>query len=206
MPEIKVLLWDIGGVLLSNAWDQNQRRAAIKHFALDWEEFDERHELVISSFERGHITLDQYLDRTIFYRSRHIERQALKDYIFTLSQPDPDALDLARQLAATYPMATINNESRELNLYRIERFGLRDLFRVFVSSCFVGLRKPEEGIYRLALELIQTPEEQCCFIDDRALNLECARKLGMHTIQSHNAHQLREELAKLGVEAPPASG
>lgn len=206
MPEIKYLWWDIGGVLLSNAWDRNQRRATIEHFGLDWEEFGELHGQVVSSFERGQITIDQYLDHTIFHRSRPFEREALKDHIFPLSQANPDALDLARQLAAKYPMGTINNESRELNLYRIEHYGLRDLFGVFVSSCFVGMRKPEEGIYKLALELIQTPAERCCFIDDRALNLECARKLGMHTIQSHNAHQLREELAKLGVEAPPASG
>ena len=96
MPQIKVLLWDIGGVLLSNAWDHNQRRATIEHFDLDWEEFSERHELVVSSFECGQITIEQYLDRTIFYRSRPFERQALKDHIFPLTQPNPDALDLAR--------------------------------------------------------------------------------------------------------------
>ena len=139
MPEIKFLLWDIGGVLLSNAWDRHQRRATMDHFALDWEEFGERHDLVVSSFECGQITLDQYLDHTIFYRSRPFERQVLKDYIFPLSRSNPEVLELARQLAVKYPMATINNESRELNLYRIEHYGLRDLFRVFVSSCFVGL-------------------------------------------------------------------
>jgi putative hydrolase of the HAD superfamily len=96
-------------------------------------------------------------------------------------------------------MGTINNESRELNYYRIEKFGLRNIFRLFVSSCFVGFRKPERDIYRLALEIMQIPAEQCCFIDDRALNLECAAKLGMKTIQMQQLDQLRGDLAKLGV-------
>jgi putative hydrolase of the HAD superfamily len=97
-------------------------------------------------------------------------------------------------------MSTINNESRELNLFRIEAFGLREIFSIFVSSCFVGLRKPEEGIYRLALEITQRPPEQCCFIDDRALNLDAAAKLGMHVIQMETAEQLRGDLQKLGVK------
>jgi putative hydrolase of the HAD superfamily len=98
-------------------------------------------------------------------------------------------------------MGTINNESRELNLYRIEEFGLRKIFRLFVSSCFVGLRKPESAIYHLATDLIQTNPQECCFIDDRALNLESAAQLGMRTIQMKTLEQLQEELGRLGVGA-----
>ena len=121
--------------------------------------------------------------------------------MFSFSQPDPEALQLAGELTRSgkYLMSTINNESKELNLFRIRTFGLREIFSLFVSSCFVGLRKPEEGIYRLALEITQKPAEECCFIDDRPLNLDSAAKLGMHVIQMENAKQLRQELAKLGV-------
>ena len=96
-------------------------------------------------------------------------------------------------------MSTINNESKELDLYRIQTFSLREIFSLFVSSCFVGLRKPEEGIYRLALEITQRPPEECCFIDDRPLNLDSAARLGMHVIQMKTAEQLRADLQKLGV-------
>jgi putative hydrolase of the HAD superfamily len=122
--------------------------------------------------------------------------------MFSLSRPLPEVLAFARSLAASgkYFMGTINNESRELNLLRIEKFGLREIFRLFVSSCFVGLRKPESGIYRLALEITQINPEECCFIDDRALNLECAAKLGMRTIQMQTLDQLQGDLGKLGVK------
>jgi len=199
MSEIHAIFWDVGGVLLTNAWDHTERAAALEHFRLDEKEFHGRHEMVVSSFERGKISLDEYLDRTVFYRSRSFTREEFRDYMLSLSRPMTDVLTFARDLAASgkYFMGTINNESRELNLYRIKKFGLRDIFRVFVSSCFVGLRKPESGIYRLALEITQINPEQCCFIDDRALNLECAAKLGMRTIQMQTLEQLRGDLGKL---------
>ena len=199
---IHTLFWDIGGVLLTNAWDRTQRDAAMAKFQLDPIEFQDRHEMVVSSFERGKISLDEYLDRTVFYRARSFTRDALKMYMYSLSQPLPETLDLARHLAASgkFTMATINNESRDMNLYRIETYKLREIFQFFVSSCYVGLRKPEKDIYRLALEISQCKPEECCFLDDRSLNLECAQHLGMHTIQVQNAKQVREELGNLGVQ------
>ena len=203
MPAIRAIFWDVGGVLLTNAWDREQRTIALEHFHLDEEEFHDRHEMVVSSFERGKISLNEYLDRTVFYRERPFTRDAFRDLMFSLSQPFPEVIALAQKLNASgkYLMSTINNESRELNYYRIEKYGLRTVFRLFISSCFVGFRKPERDIYRLALELTQIPAEECCFIDDRALNLECAVKLGMRTIQMQSLEQLRGDLGKLGVSA-----
>lgn len=201
MPAIRGLFWDVGGVLLTNAWDRSERAKALEHFHLDPDEFQARHEMVVSSFERGKLTLEQYLDQTVFYGRRAFSREAFRDFMLSLSQPFPENLAFARSLADSgrYFMSTINNESRELNDFRIEQFALRNIFSVFVSSCFVGWRKPERDIYHLALELTQIPSEQCCFIDDRALNLECAKEMGMHTIEMKGLESLRAELAKLGV-------
>jgi putative hydrolase of the HAD superfamily len=202
LPQISAIFWDVGGVLLTNAWDRAQRERALEQFKLDKEEFSDRHEMVVSSLERGKISFDDYLNRTIFYRPRPFAREVFKDYVFSLSQPHREVLALAEELTKSgkYFMGTINNESRELNLYRIQTFGLREIFSTFVSSCFVGLRKPEEGIYRMALEITQKSAENCCFIDDRALNLEYARQMGMHTIEMRDVEQLRRELRKLEVE------
>ena len=201
MSAIRALFWDVGGVLLTNAWDRVQRTAALEHFHVDEEEFHARHEMVVSSFERGKITLDEYIDRTVFYRTRPFPRDEFRDYMFSLSRPFPEVLQFAQALSDSgkYFMGTINNESRELNYYRIEQFALRKIFRLFISSCFVGLRKPERDIYRLALETTQIPAAECCFIDDRALNLEIAAKLGMQTIEMQQAEQLQADLSKLSV-------
>jgi len=118
LARIKALFGDVGGVLLTNAWDRSQREAAVEHFKLDEEEFADRHEMVVSSFERGKIALDDYLERTVFYRNRPFTREDFKQFIFSLSQPGEEALALARGLSASgkYLMGTINNESRDLNL------------------------------------------------------------------------------------------
>jgi putative hydrolase of the HAD superfamily len=201
LPKITALFWDVGGVLLSNAWDHDQRRQTLEEFDLDEVEFESRHEMLVSSFERGKISLQNYLERTVFYRPRSFTAEAFTQQMFSLSTPIPDSLQLGRELnrSGKYLMSTINNESKELNLHRIQTFGLREIFSLFVSSCFVGLRKPEEGIYRLALEITQRPPEECCFIDDRPLNLDSAARLGMHVIQMKTAEQLRADLQKLGV-------
>lgn len=200
---ITALFWDVGGVLLSNAWDREQRARALGKFQLDETEFQDRHEMVISSFERGKISLEEYLDRTVFYRPRKFSREDFRQCMFSLSQPKPEVLELARKLATScrYLLGTINNESAELNAYRIQTFGLREIFSLFISSCYVGYRKPEEAIYRLALEITQRTPEECCFIDDRPLNLESAARLGMKTVAMKDAEQLEQELRELGVSA-----
>ena len=77
---------------------------------------------------------------------------------------------------------------------------MRRDFLVFFSSCYVRSRKPEETIFRVALEVTQRPAEHCVFIDDRPLNLEIPRRLGMNVIHYQNAQQLRSDLQKYGIE------
>ncbi len=117
------------------------------------------------------------------------------------SQPYPETLQLVAALGATerYLLASLNNESRELNDHRIAAFGLDELLSIFLSSCYLGIRKPDEDIYRLALDITQCLPEECLFVDDRAVNLECAELVGMRTIEYHDAQQLQTDLAGYGV-------
>ena len=201
MAEITTLFSDVGGVLLTNGWDRNSRRKAIEHFQLDGEEFEDRHELVASAFDKGQLGLEEYLQRTVFYRQREFTPQQFKDFMLAQSAACPDSLAVMDRLARSrkYLLATLNNESLELNRYRIEHFGLRKYFTVFFSSCFLGVKKPDEAIYRLALQMTQRAPEECVFVDDRPLNLECARALGIRTILFQNAGQLEHELSALGM-------
>ncbi len=202
MAEVNGLFWDVGGVLLTNGWDRASRRRAVEEFALDWDEFESRHELVNTAFELGQLGLEDYLDRTVFYRSRAFTKQAFEDFMRAQSQPYPETLAVVDRLARSrrYLLATLNNESLELNLYRINRFGLRRHFTAFLSSCFLGVKKPDEAIYKLALQLTQLAPDESVFIDDRALNLECAARLGMRTIHYQNPAQLEQALRESGIE------
>jgi putative hydrolase of the HAD superfamily len=204
MSDVTALFWDVGGVILTNGWDRRSRAAAAKKFGIDWEEFEDRHDLAFPAFETGRITLDTYLQRTIFYRKRSFTREEFTDFISAQSAEFPDSRAVLSDVAATgkYLLATINNEPLEINERRIREFHLRREFKAFFSSCYLGVRKPDEGIYKLALEVTQRAPEESLFIDDRELNLECAKQLGMHTIHFQNAVQLRQELSANGVIIP----
>jgi putative hydrolase of the HAD superfamily len=201
MPDVSAVFWDVGGVILSNGWDRAARAAAARKFGLDWEELQDRHELASPAFETGKITLDTYLERIVFYRKRAFTRDEFTQFMFAQSEEFPESRAVLSDVAAEgrYLLATINNEALELNEQRINRFQLRREFKAFFSSCFVGIRKPDEGIYKIALEVTQHQPEECLFIDDRELNLECARQLHMRTIHYQDAAQLRRDLAANGV-------
>jgi putative hydrolase of the HAD superfamily len=198
---ITALFFDVGGVLLSNGWDRDARNLAVKTFGLDPADFDRRHDQCVADLEVGRLSLDQYLDRTVFYQSRPWPREAVAQFVRNQSAPKPDSLAFVGRLAQTsrYFMATLNNESRDLNDYRIEKFDLRRFFSAFFSSCYLGVAKPEEGIYRRALEITHRRPEECVFIDDRAPNVETARKCAMNGIVFRDVGQLQNELQGLGV-------
>ncbi|MEP7219011.1 MAG: HAD-IA family hydrolase, partial [Bacteroidota bacterium] len=176
MGTITTIFSDVGGVILTNGWDRNARRVGAEKFGLDWEEFQDRHDLAGQEFEIGRISLDQYLARTIFYRHRDFTPDQFKEFMFAQSQPFPETLAIMDRLARSgrYLMSTLNNEELELNNYRIEHFELRKYFTLFLSSCFLHMRKPDEVIYRTALAIVQRRPEECLFIDDRRLNVEAA--------------------------------
>jgi putative hydrolase of the HAD superfamily len=202
MAGITTLFWDIGGVILTNGWDRVSRKQAVEAFHLDWEEFQDRHELSFPAFDAGQITINEYLDRTLFYRPRKFTREEFTAFMFAQSKEFPASraiLDACMQ-SNKYFVGAINNEPLELNQFRIETFHLRKSFQVFFSSCYVHSRKPEDGIFRIALAVTQRQPEECVFIDDRPLNLESPRRLGFSVIHYQSPEQLRADLRNLQVE------
>ena len=137
---ISAVFFDVGGVLLTNGWDRHRRRRVIDQFGIDWEEFRDRHDFVAEYFETGKMELEEYLARTLFYRSRDFTPEEFVAAMKAASQELPGSLDVVRDLHDTGMfLATLNNESRELNEHRIDTFGLRTWFSVFLSSCYLGV-------------------------------------------------------------------
>lgn len=196
MKEIVHVFFDIGGVLGTNGWDTAQRKRAITRFKLDEEEFQRRHIEAVGPWEEGRIDIGEYLRQTIFYCPRSFTDEEFKDFMFGESIANDDAIAVAREVAALerYTMMTLNNESAELNSYRIAKFGLDPIFEAFMSSCWLGTRKPMKKIYTDAMSIAQAVPAKTLFIDDRERNLAPALELGLNTILFQSAAQLREEL------------
>lgn len=201
MAPITTVFCDIGGVILTNGWDHDSRRKAATRFDFDWEDFKERHDDAMLAFDTGRIGLHEYMRRTLFYRPRPFSEDEFKTFMFAQSRPHPETFAIVEQVARShkYLMVALNNEPLELNQYRIDHFQLRRCFGVFLSSCFLGVRKPDDAIYRLALQITQSAAEECLFIDDRVQNMEPAQRLGMDTILYQNPAQLRDALERNGI-------
>ena len=127
MSDVTALFWDVGGVILSNGWDRRARAAAAKKFGIDWEEFEDRHDLACPAFETGRITLDTYLVSAP--SSTASEVSPAKNSPISYSRSRRNSRNRAQCLsdvAATgkYLLATINNEPLELNERRIQRVSI----------------------------------------------------------------------------------
>lgn len=207
MNEIKAIYCDVGGVLLTNGWDHYSRKRVIDAFGLDLAAFEARHEQPNDEWEKGRITLDEYLNRTVFYEPRRFTREAFVRAMTSESQVlHAESIQIISnlRLSGRYTLSMLNNESAELNDYRIHQFKLMHCFDCFFSSCYVGLRKPHPEIYQLALTLLQRQPQECVFIDDRPENVATAVAIGMHGIHFQTPAQLRDELAKLHIHAGAA--
>jgi len=200
------LFLDVGGVLLTNGWDRSMRRQAAETFNLDKDDMDERHHLTFDTYELGKLSLDEYLDRMVFYKERRFSREEFKEFMFAQSKPFPQMLDLIRGLRKAYRLkiAVVSNEGRELTTYRIQKFGLAELADFFIASSFVHFRKPDADIYRIALDIAQVPIDQVVYIEDRLMFVEVAQGLGIRAIHHTSFESTRASLASSGLV--PADG
>ena len=199
---ITCLFVDIGGVLLTNGWDHNTREQAATNFKMDFAEMEERHHMVFTTYEEGKLTLEQYLDRTVFYQERPFTREQFREFMFGQSQAYPEIIELVAQLKARYGLKIIvvSNEARELNIYRIRKFKLDRLVDCFISSCFVHVRKPDADIYRLALDIAQTPPEQVVYIENTPMFVDIAEELGIRSILHKEYRSTTVSLTSFGLQ------
>jgi putative hydrolase of the HAD superfamily len=201
MP-ITTLFLDLGGVLLTNGWDRNARELAARTFNLDRKEMDERHHLTFDTYESGKLTLDQYMNRVVFYEKRDFTREQFRDFMFAQSSSFQEMINLVCAVKERYKLkiAVVNNEGRELNSYRILKFKLHDFVDFFISSCIVHVRKPDEDIYRIALDIAHVEPAQVAYLDDRLMFVQVAEGLGIHGIHHTGYDSTRERLASLGLK------
>jgi putative hydrolase of the HAD superfamily len=195
------LFLDVGGVLLTNGWDRSMRRKAAETFGLDPADMDERHHLTFDTYELGKLSLDEYLNRMVFYKERPFSREEFKAFMFAQSQPFSRMIDLVRSLKKAYALkvAVVSNEGRELTIYRIQKFGLAEFVDFFVASSFVHFRKPDADIYRMALDVAQVPLEQVLYLDDRLMFVEVAQGMGIRSIHHTGFESTQASLASLGL-------
>ncbi|ETZ19475.1 HAD hydrolase-like protein [Pedobacter sp. V48] len=199
--KITTLFTDIGGVLLTNGWDRKARAEAAQLFNLDLIEVEERHHLTFDTYEVGKITLDEYLERLVFYEDRDYSKEDFKEFMVSKSLPYHDMIKLICDLKKKYNLkvAVISNEGRELNQYRISTFKLNEFVDFFISSSFVHFRKPDADIFKVAIDISQSDVETSIYIDDRMLFVQIAEGLGLTGICHTDYEDTKMKLEQLGL-------
>jgi putative hydrolase of the HAD superfamily len=202
MTKVTTLFLDIGGVLLSNGWDHHARQRAAVHFNLEWEEMESRHRLNFTTYEEGKVSLEQYLNRTVFHEERAFTSDQFRAFMFAQSQAYAEMIALIRKLKIKYGLKVIvvSNEARELNAFRIQKFKLYEFVDAFISSCFIHLRKPDEDVFRLALDIAQTPTQQIVYIEDTVMFVQIAQALGIQSILHTDYQSTKAQLASFGLQ------
>ena len=204
-PEIKTIFWDIGGVLLTNGWDTKQRAHTLTPLGVDLRDFESRYEAADFFWERGLSTALQFFNKTIFHAdqpSRSFSYEDLWPMVCAESKVlHPGAFDVLRKLRSSgrYKLATLNNESRELNGYRLDAFDLRGQFDYFICSGYVHEMKPHPDIYRAAIDISGLPARTSVFIDDKLDNCRAATALGMVAVHFQTPENLIQDLNQLGI-------
>jgi putative hydrolase of the HAD superfamily len=199
MKTIKVVFFDVGGVLLNNGWGHLSRQEAARLFGLDYSEMEVLHNFIFNVYEIGKITLDDYLDTVVFNHPRDFTKEDFKKFMFAQSEELPGLLQWLKdwKRSCGFRIISINNEGRELNDYRIQNFGLHDCFDAFISSCEVGMRKPDPGIFKLAMGIAQVSTEECVYFDDRIMLVQAAQKLGIRSIHHQDFLSTKKILEEL---------
>jgi putative hydrolase of the HAD superfamily len=198
---VTTLFVDIGGVLLSDGWNQRARKRAAKEFKLEWVEMEERHRLVFETYEEGKLTLEEYLGRVVFYQKRAFTQTQFRRFMFAQSKHLPGMIELVTQLKIQYGLKVVevSNEARELNAHRIRTFELDKFVDAFISSCFVHIRKPDADIFRLALDIAQASARQVVYIENTPMFVEIAEGLGIRSILHTDYASTRATLASFGL-------
>lgn len=195
---LKILFFDIGGVLLSNGWGHESRKEAAQKFGLNYDEVNNLHNFIFNVYEIGGVTLDEYLDTVIFNHPRDFTRQDFKEFVYKQSVELP-TLEWLKEWKKDcgFRIISVNNEGKELNDYRVKKFKLHDFFDAFVSSCEVGLRKPDPAIWKLAMGIAQAQPNQCVYFDDRIMFVNAAQKLGIRAYLHTDLESTKKILEKL---------
>ena len=207
MSEIKVIFWDIGGVLLTNGWDEQQRAGVLTSLGVDLQDYESRHEAANFFWERGLSTAEEFFRKTVFAADQPSRAFSYDELWFSVCAQSKvlhqECFDLLRSIRDTkrFVMATLNNESRELNRFRLDAFHLRSCFDLFICSGYVHEMKPHPDIYRAALEISGFSAAQTIFIDDKAENCDVANSLGMNAIRFESPSQLISKLKQIGIQA-----
>lgn len=201
MERIESVIFDWGGVLIDDPAPGLMQYCA-QALAVSKEDYIKAHSKFAADFQKDLISEDTFWERIC--SELNIPKPKVHslwaDAFKAVYVPREDMFSLAARLRKNgYKTALLSNtEAAAMQyFYQLSVFGG---FDVLVFSCAEGTRKPEKKIYELTVQRLGSQPGQSVFIDDKPEYINGAKQTGLNTILFGNINQLKNALAKLGVE------
>jgi len=196
---MKSVIFDWGGVLI-----EDPRPALMQYCAralgVSEAEYVKAHSRWATDFQNGLIQEDTFWTRICSALSTpKPQRKSLWGEAFrAVYRPKREMFCMVSALHNNgYRTALLSNTEAPAMRFFYERD--YDMFDVLVFSCAEGISKPDIRLYEITMSRLTCPPKQAVFIDDKPKFIKGGRRLGMHTILFQDPEQVRDDLAKLGV-------
>lgn len=180
-PKFDAIFFDLGMVLVTFDWNLALPRFVARGASPERVRAflaDPLHE----AFERNAVTDDNFFLRGQSMTGFRGTREEFKTYWNEIFAPYAANVELARALAAHYPLFVISNTNPWHMAYVEQAYAWLQIFRERYYSPALGVRKPAPRIFEIALARSGFAAERALFLDDRLENIHGAQAVGMQTI------------------------
>lgn len=202
MDKIKVIIFDLGGVIFENG----TRKAKI--FLKDKYRISE--ELLNKIFYGREAQLFRngqampkefwnYVDQILKNNHIDIGKEEFKNIWYDFYKPDGKIFELLEVLKEKYELGIVSGNIKERILFLNKKYKFRKYFDWEIYSFNVGANKPNLNLYRAIFKKTKCKAENCLYVDDKDIFLEPAKKLGIKTLLFVNYDNFLKDLNRLNV-------
>jgi putative hydrolase of the HAD superfamily len=209
LTNLRAVIFDYGEVLCyAPRADQTARLAA--HFGVGVDKLPKLWERNRGAYDRGDLTPEVYWsllaeDAGVKLRPGQFEEICQLD-VAMWSNLNSNMVEWACQLGASgLKVGLLSNMHPEMVAHCRKHFGWLKNFDCVTFSADVGLIKPDPPIYEHTLNRLGVTASEALFLDDREVNIQAARKMGIYAIRFQSMPQLRRDLQAAGFATPPAN-
>ena len=183
MPEIRAVIWDMGGILYPTPFeffDQLEQAKGWPSGVLPRGPFSPEGDPAYEKCSTGELTESEYWK---LYQQASAARGYpldLKKEIDWTDTQRPEVMETIEVLGRRFRQATLSNDSSEwLGYGWWASWPYAHLFEHVIDVVTVGVRKPHPLTYTTAAERMGHGVAECLFVDDMQINIEGAEAVGM---------------------------
>ncbi|MFV0534064.1 MAG: HAD-IA family hydrolase [Cumulibacter sp.] len=203
--DIKAVLWDFGGVILSSPFDAFNEYEAQHGLPADFIRTVNATNPDANAWarlERSEVDHGEF-DVAFAEESAALGHEVRGADVLALlaGQVRPEMVRaLDKVIEAGYRTACLTNnvsKSDKIDPTANERADVTEVyarFEAIIESSKVGFRKPEPKFYTTACETLGVQPDECVYLDDLGINLKPAKAMGMRTIKVLGAEQAISDL------------